>query len=723
MALAQTLVLGLHADPSLDPRQDEQGFDQGLREVYEQIAESSYGAAERDLLALLEEHRERDYVWLQRARVVEALRLCAFLPDYEPPRPEQLVSGELHKYSPSTGQLRISYQDGDVRDFLVLRSDGTLVPRDGAKLGDGDFLLHPAEFDRGYTLEIRGRQPKRTAGPPSILFVFSAWEQYVLSFGLLSGMREEPASWTPWRIPKVVLERERSPVRLGAPFEIEVRVRANEVQALWNGESIFRVKKDRKAFGRFGLAGLPEWEELEITGVARRSWMRGLQDEAFQRDREAFDESFDDEAALPEWLRFERIGRDEYLADSLPLGTPEELEGHVRELFALVEADSIEEAKEHARGLDFKDVGVAFDLYSRLLYDYAVEDYHGSIKGCELLLEQDPDFLPVRYLRGWMEGLYRPWKGVLLLGELAEEYPEDGRFPGAQAVLRLLEGKRGESEAIVRTALEAGLYGDELDQAADLLSKAEAGPFWLERFTHETEHFRIASDIDLRTCREAGDILETALRYYERRYVPIPKEKTERFPVFVFSGETGYQDYLVDISFFPAENTAGVYLPSLKQLLIWNTPNREDMLNTVRHEGLHQYMDYVLGDHPRWMAEGLGEYWEAADFTKGRSKQNAPTPEKILATKSMRTRFTPLERFLRMDAREFMARPSIHYTQAWAFMHFLHHGGDEFEALFDGMMEELLQGGAPLDAVELVFGELDLAALETSFMEYCLSLR
>ena len=55
----------------------------------------------------------------------------------------------------------------------------------------------------------------------------------------------------------------------------------------------------------------------------------------------------------------------------------------------------------------------------------------------------------------------------------------------------------------------------------------------------------------------------------------------------------------------------GLYSPALKQLLIWNQPNRKKMLETVRHEGFHQYLDGVMSDPPPWLNEGLAMYYEA----------------------------------------------------------------------------------------------------------------
>lgn len=223
------------------------------------------------------------------------------------------------------------------------------------------------------------------------------------------------------------------------------------------------------------------------------------------------------------------------------------------------------------------------------------------------------------------------------------------------------------------------------------------------------------TDIDARTCVEAGEVLETALGYFEKRIRPLAGDQAEPFRVYLFSGETGYQLYLAHTTFFPAESTSGVFMPAMQQLLIWNTPDRGQMLSTVRHEGLHQYMHRLVRDQPTWLGEGLAEYWESADFTKGTSRENAPTEGKLSALRTYQAEFLPLERFLHLPRADFYREAGLHYTQAWAFVHFLLQDDRVSRALFDGLLDALIAGASSEQALERVFGPLDLPALERSF--------
>ena len=55
----------------------------------------------------------------------------------------------------------------------------------------------------------------------------------------------------------------------------------------------------------------------------------------------------------------------------------------------------------------------------------------------------------------------------------------------------------------------------------------------------------------------------------------------------------------------------------VKQLLIWNVPERESMLSTIRHEGFHQSLDRISGEAPDWLHEGMAESIEEAVLVPG----------------------------------------------------------------------------------------------------------
>lgn len=723
MSMSVRIALALVA-PLTSPFQgaEEEAFQAGLLAVERGLRAREWEETPARIAALLEQHEGRSYVWLSRPRLVDALRLAAFLPGYRPPGPEELVEGELRSYSPSTGKMRIVYRQGQLGEFLVLR-DGELQPAAGKPLGEEDLLLHPAEFRRGCSVTVRGTDYGRGGTLPGVTCILPTRILFV-SFGQTGlGRRDRPAVLADY-FRQEVLDQAESPARPGEPYAFEVQVKEREILGLWKNRRVLHGKKERDEFGRFGIHGVSGWEEIEVEGVASRAWMQGLQDGAFQRALLSFTEDFDEDAGLPAWLRFERLGWTERLARQLPGWDAPEHGERARDLLQRLDDGEEEDVRRRLADLDPADVGE--DLYAFVFCLLEVEqgDLDAARERAERLRALAPSSLPARLLPIWIEGLSDdPEEACVRFAELALEVAPDPTLLGAQALFALATGDREQAEEVLRLAVAGGLYGELLDEVGAVLCKALTGPSWLESHEVETEHFRVVSDIDERTCREAAGLLETALDHFQSRHRSLPKGRAERFPVYLFSGEIGYQLYLVDTTLFPAESSLGAFVPGMGQLLIWNVPDRTRMLNTVRHEGLHQYMHRLMRDQPVWLAEGLGEYWEEADFSKSKSLQNQPSQEKLLAVRALRRDFLPLERFLHVPRGEFYGNVSLSYTQAWAFVHFLQHSGREHLQLFDALLDELIAGSDADEAIEAVFGGRDLAELEAAFGRYLSELR
>ena len=168
--------------------------------------------------------------------------------------------------------------------------------------------------------------------------------------------------------------------------------------------------------------------------------------------------------------------------------------------------------------------------------------------------------------------------------------------------------------------------------------------------------------------------------------------------MYLFSGLAGYEAYAEDVMGSAPENTAGLYSPALKQLLIWNLPEREQMFLTIRHEGFHQYFDRLVGHSPRWLNEGLAEYYEMIELVGGSWKQGLINSDHRRTLRSE----TPhhLKTFVGISDRRFFADVGLAYAQSWAFVHFLRHGGRENEALFDRLIDGLIEGALAEEAVD-----------------------
>ena len=189
----------------------------------------------------------------------------------------------------------------------------------------------------------------------------------------------------------------------------------------------------------------------------------------------------------------------------------------------------------------------------------------------------------------------------------------------------------------------------------------------------------------------------------------------------LFSGRTGYMTYTDELLGIRRENTAGLYSPGLKQLLIWNLPDRAEMFRTVQHEGFHQYLDSIMDDAPRWLNEGLAEYYEIMELDGLVTQADRGQPNRTHLWLLDEEGTLPLEEFLYMSPAEFYEGQTS-YSQAWSFVNFLLHSTDENRAIFDGLIDLLCDGLPVQEALHTVFDDLDLKELQRAYRAHVRSL-
>jgi hypothetical protein len=123
-----------------------------------------------------------------------------------------------------------------------------------------------------------------------------------------------------------------------------------------------------------------------------------------------------------------------------------------------------------------------------------------------------------------------------------------------------------------------------------------------------------------------------------------------------------------------------------------------------------------MEDVSPWFNEGLAEYYEAADISSSGVKTGRVVADHV---KRLRLDGTvPLTRFLRMDQEAFMADPLRHYAQAWAFVHYLRHGGADCEIQFQRFWDCFKRYPGRAIAVEQALEGVDVPALDRRFQAW-----
>ncbi len=162
----------------------------------------------------------------------------------------------------------------------------------------------------------------------------------------------------------------------------------------------------------------------------------------------------------------------------------------------------------------------------------------------------------------------------------------------------------------------------------------------------------------------------------------------------------------------------------MKQLLVWNLPDRDDTWQTLRHELCHQYLDELGWRAPRWFDEGMAEYATQLRW-KGIATADAGAIEPALKgrAKECMARRMALPEFLRLTPYGFYAGGRPHYDHAFALVHFLRHGGAPVKGIYERLVAALRDGVAEGAVVDAAFAGVDLTALDEALAVHVAKLK
>ena len=694
------------------------------------MANGRWSSAAQHLNGLLAEHRGMDYAIARRSEIEECIRACAFWRSYSPPNPRRLISGKLLRYNESTGDICVTYDPSNTDDFIESRRAASDAGGEGSERGR--TLIHPAVFDGPYTIALKGsRYPSLSSNlQPTILVDLLDDSGYSVIFGFKAETRGNEQRWLPAQIVRWQGEEYRelaksssAPCDPDKPYEFKVEVSGDEIAAFFEGNPLLEVEKEKGRWGRVGLREMP-FDEIVIEGKIQAAWIQGLLDAAMHSARAEFDRSFSEEN-IPEWLRQE-LGSASARASKRPQNRREypgpDLPGQeafLSKAFGLYNDGMYRDGLRYTLRIPDGKVTEAAREFLLASFYLALDDLERALDSCSRVYRLDPGFQEARFMQGYLfAALGHDGRAIAVYRALLRDSPRDGRIHPELAKRLLRQGNPEEAKAVVDRAIREGLEDEELEKINRLLVKALHGPAWVKVFEAESKHYHVLSDIDQKTCREAAQILEEAYSAYTKYLQWIKDLERKKFRVYLFSGEAGYRAYLEGIDTDIAFQSAGLYIPSLKQLLIWNLPDREMMMRVVRHEGFHQYLDRLMAQPPLWFNEGLAEYYERAERVQGRWVFGQVHADHVRYLKESGALKAPLDDFLYMEGRDFQKNPAANYARSWAFIHFLRHSTRENSRLFESLFEELQSGMPAREALNRVFGEVDLDELKDEFEAY-----
>jgi hypothetical protein len=187
------------------------------------------------------------------------------------------------------------------------------------------------------------------------------------------------------------------------------------------------------------------------------------------------------------------------------------------------------------------------------------------------------------------------------------------------------------------------------------------------------------------------------------------------------------------------EGAAGYYSPRLRILVVDASMGAEkrgvlfdEGMDTLLHEGFHQFLHFYLEEIPYWFNEGIAEYYGPSEVVPGQRKLKVGLVPKQRGPDGF-TRYqviqlclkpngpmplTPLKELVRLDARRVMEKADVHYPQAWAFIHYLANGHPKGKKMLVEYFKALRAGKDEAGALEAAFAGVDWARLEADWREY-----
>ena len=269
------------------------------------------------------------------------------------------------------------------------------------------------------------------------------------------------------------------------------------------------------------------------------------------------------------------------------------------------------------------------------------------------------------------------------------------------------------------------------------------GAAWLEL---TSKHFVLETDL------EAAEA-DSTLSQFEGIYgaiedVAFPTEAESRTPIrIVLFGRE--KDYLP----FGPKETAGYFTPQLPNdldgvptMVLWGGLVAATRA-TFQHELTHLFVRRSLGWAPRWLNEGLAQYYETFELRDGAAVLGLPLPSVGITTGSQwRSKrigvwdrlyvpigaLPPVTALIHADYEEFMAaggkeRPTLdeqrqqtsYYLAAWGFVHMLY-SVPEYKELFNGVVEDMAHGTKLEAAWAARFGAVNPEQLEGDFRKHLL---
>ena len=245
-----------------------------------------------------------------------------------------------------------------------------------------------------------------------------------------------------------------------------------------------------------------------------------------------------------------------------------------------------------------------------------------------------------------------------------------------------------------------------------------------------SRHYQFETDVDRKTAGRIADHMDLVFDEYARRFAGFAVRKSGPLRVWVFQTREEYLAHLAKNGLV-GTGTGGMFFitPDDSGLASWiGQRPLDDVLATMRHEGLHQFAYQRLSDDlPQWVNEGMAEYFGHSLETRRGLLPGVVDPRALERLRSAleQGEAFPLDELLFIDNAKWNAmvtqgddRAALLYDQSWSVVHFLVNAeGGRYERLLSAYLKAAWQGKGVEQASREVFGTR-LETMERAWRTY-----
>jgi tetratricopeptide (TPR) repeat protein len=379
-----------------------------------------------------------------------------------------------------------------------------------------------------------------------------------------------------------------------------------------------------------------------------------------------------------------------------------------------------------------KGDGLPALLYYRAGFRAERQDYDGALADARKAVELFPEFHEAHArLSDLLKDRYELEDAMKSANRAIELMPDSAEAYVNRAMVTYARDPRASAQFMEDLELAKKL--DPTDATAAtwmrILKYQARGPKDLGcRFDHETEHYKVTTDISPEAAKRYGEGLEAAFRHYQSTLgKPFPRGFGRKPRVAIFNTAENYYTYFELLSEQRGENTLGVFRPNLNELVLFETLDVEDTNHTLYHEAVHHFVQQLTPTHlPYWINEGIAEYLGAITVKGDRVTEKAKMLDRLphIRMAVEVDSVYPFEKIMNESPREFYGgNVGLKYAQAWAMVHFFYEAaGGKHRPRIQKYLDLLLAGAPPRKAYEEAFSS-GVADLEKEWKAFVKTLK